>query len=384
MKRFLCRAAPVQRGGWGFLRTRASRTSVPLCRFNPHNVHDVYRPMSSSSYPEGESRWEDMFPPEEYNDPWDDKDETLRPLDYPPLDNSTRYVIQLLRDLHHGILGHDRPSTERCNRALELLSDPRNGGNRLEGRAKRADAILQGMELFYNYPNDRLPFSLPHPDFETYFSVLKLYAKEKGMSADEGPWRCQAIVERMQQRYNELGDVQVRPDSRTWNQVVSAWANCSDDEKALQAAKLLKQLETDGLEDASSYSHTLRACASSTTNERSKTLATEVALRVWKDFQQTEFSANSYMYTFLLGALGHIDDGERRDEQVEIAFLQCCQDGMVNAHVLHEFKGVASPHLYKSLMGVISEQENTDPVTLLMQVPAEWTRNGAAKTTWGW
>ena len=66
-------------------------------------------------YDESEN-WEDWFSREEYVDPWG---KVLEPLDYQPLDDDTRRVIQQLQDAYHGAAVDWQASpitTEQCNR----------------------------------------------------------------------------------------------------------------------------------------------------------------------------------------------------------------------------------------------------------------------------
>eukprot|EP00521_Asterionellopsis_glacialis_P012528 CAMPEP_0195295902 /NCGR_PEP_ID=MMETSP0707-20130614/18289_1 /TAXON_ID=33640 /ORGANISM="Asterionellopsis glacialis, Strain CCMP134" /LENGTH=345 /DNA_ID=CAMNT_0040357239 /DNA_START=263 /DNA_END=1300 /DNA_ORIENTATION=- len=345
--------------------------------------------MKLSLYDESDD-WEDWFSGAEYENAW----VTLEPLNYPALDNPTRTLVQLLQDLNHGInMGLDRPTTLRCNKMIENLSDTSLGGKKLKGRAQRADAILRQMQLFekiyHRNMSVRLPYELPLPNRDTYFAVLRLYANTSGGA--EIPHRCQEIIRQMQQASEDLADLDLRPDVIMWNQVLSAWAKSKHPEKAFQAASLLQELKKDAMEDSSSYGHVLRACAFSNINERSKKLGSEIAIRTWTEFESTDLDSTSYMYVFFLQALQHLDDPNRRSQQVEVAFLKCCQDGMVNSHVLHEFTKSASKGLFQSVVGKVLNNSNAPvpkdaaSITQLLQtLPHEWTRNANIKTGWGW
>lgn len=65
--------------------------------------------------------WEDWFGVE-YENPW----LGFQPLEDPMLDKSTRYLIEQLQDLYHGIVKNlDRPTTEQCNKVSHArLSAP--------------------------------------------------------------------------------------------------------------------------------------------------------------------------------------------------------------------------------------------------------------------
>jgi hypothetical protein len=58
------------------------------------------------------TNWQDWFGIE-YENPW----QGFRHLQDAALDQTTRFLIQQLQDLYHGILGpFDRPSTNQCKK----------------------------------------------------------------------------------------------------------------------------------------------------------------------------------------------------------------------------------------------------------------------------
>ena len=278
------------------------------------------------------------------------------------------------------------------------MSDTARGGKDLVGRAQRADDILRMMELFWEKTRQQEGEKVsmvqwPHPNRETHVGVLKLYARERHSPGNEIPLRCRAIVESMEKRGGSL-----RPDALVWNQVLSAWASCGDEYKALAAANLLKQMQKKSqaagvvvvvVVDASSYSHVLRACAKSNTSPASKELGGNVALQVWRDFHQHQpkLKASSYLYTFFLQACAYIKDPAIRDSEAEVAFLECCGNGKVNNHVLMEFQKTASPSVFDNLIGKVTNtmiSQKASAQSIFAQLPYEWTENADQKTNWGW
>jgi hypothetical protein len=62
--------------------------------------------------------WEDWFGVE-YENPW----LGFQPLDDQIRDKSTRYLIEQLQDLYHGIVKNlDRPTTEQCNKVSHIYT----------------------------------------------------------------------------------------------------------------------------------------------------------------------------------------------------------------------------------------------------------------------
>ena len=273
---------------------------------------------SSSVYYDDNEPWEEWFPSEEYENPWNSV--SLAPLDHIVWDNQSRFILQLLRDMFNISLTRrgDRITTERCNAMIKKLLDDSNfildGDNRgaaqpshlIEQRALRAHAILRSMELFLplqeRYQNVKLPVALPVPNHETYWNVLKLYASRFLHGDRDIPLTCLAIVERMEELYLSSSSMssplvkkhrsELKPGVLHYNLVLCAWGNSKDPRRPLEAAKLLQQLEAKEaggagkLTDASSYGHTLRACLSleqrgQRMTTEFKELAPEVAVRIW-------------------------------------------------------------------------------------------------------
>ena len=239
--------------------------------------------------------------------------------------------------------------------------------------AHRADALLQCMELFRNIDpkdsNAKLPYKLPHPDFHTYQSVLSLYGRTDGLSAEEGPERCQAVVKRMEQQSHEFGDLSLRPSSFAWNQVLQAWSTCTHPEKAFFAANLLQHLKRDGLCDDFSYNHVIAACAFSSNQGRSKKLGSQVAIKVWHEMISKDIRCTSRSFHFYLTACSYILDAKQRDHEVEAAFCKCRDEGKVSNYVLKSMKQAASPALQEKLLG--DHQAANDAA----KFPSSWTRN---------
>jgi hypothetical protein len=340
---------------------------------------------SNSSIYDTSDNWRDWFAPAEYQNPWQEGDTfCLHPLDIPQLDRESRFVLQLLQDMYHIGLTKttDRVTTERCRRILTRLAEESSSSNTSKialQTAKRADAILQAMELFLDlqrrYETTPLPLPLPVPNYESYWTVLRLYASKFVNGTKEIPLRCHEIVSTMQ----ESGQLELQPTSVHWNQVLCAWANCDDKERSIHAAQLLQSLHAQNLTDASSFSHTLRACVSvanrgQVRDAKSSTLAGQVAMRVWGVLQEQDersphaIRMDSYLYVHFLRAIP-----DQKEAIVERTFQECCQRGKVNPHVLREFQAVASPQLQSKLLGIKrSNNSSQAPLKLIRKLPQEW------------
>jgi hypothetical protein len=309
------------------------------------------------------------------------------------LDKSTRYVVQLLYDLYHNVSHHtlDRATTQRCNVALSKLSEIAmpNYQSALSGSiSMRAYEILQGMELFYGKSMDER-MVLPHPTGETYLMVLRMFAKDPLGN----PQLAQAVVERMQQRYDELpGQLEMQPNVVHWNQVLSAWAVTAlpdvQAEKAFHAATLLQRLKSMEILDMSSYSHVLRACAKSDVSPKSKQLGAGVAIKVYKEARKrTGLEPTTYLFTFFLQACSYISDPAKRDQEARTAYFDCANAGCVNSHVIAAFQGAASPQMFRDTFDGGSQRRlDDDPSAsaLLRRLPKSAIRNANLTKESGW
>lgn len=228
----------------------------------------------------------------------------------------------------------------------------------VEQYAFRADAILQCMQLFLNIvPQDsvnvRLPYPLPLPNRDTYVHVLTLYSKCKQLAAKRGPLRCLEIVEQMKQQSNQMGDLVLQPIAHDYNKVLVAWGTSQSPQKAYYAAELLLQLKKDGLCDDQSYTHVLRACAFSKLddNAQAEILAARIAVKVYHDMLKRQIKCTPLTYSYYLRACAFLDNERQRDAEVEEAFRKCRSEGNVDDTILVRLKNVASPSLWKQLMG---------------------------------
>jgi hypothetical protein len=87
-------------------------TSVFPVQHGDINMTRHYNSSLTSESNSSSENWEDWFGVE-YENPW----LGFQPLDDPVLDKSTRYLIEQLQDLYHGIVKNlDRPTTEQCNK----------------------------------------------------------------------------------------------------------------------------------------------------------------------------------------------------------------------------------------------------------------------------
>ena len=188
------------------------------------------------------------------------------------LDRHSRWVIELLQSMYHdgnvGSLSNiDVITTSRVHFLLDQLLQLSSSTNAAASVtdtitpsihswqcAERGRALLEAMELFIPWHRElvqrqqehpdrpiriKRPLPLPNPD--TYSKVLRLYAiKYLHGSKDEypAPQLCLELLQRME-THGAFPATVVH-----WNQVLSAYANCKDVDRPIQAAQLVYKLST--------------------------------------------------------------------------------------------------------------------------------------------
>jgi hypothetical protein len=376
-----------------------------------HHEETSENPQVLSIYDESPD-WRDWFrSSQEYQNAWstDAGDTTtIEPLDAADpmsmLDRQSRFLLDLLHKLHQ--IGWtktvDRVTTERVHGMLHQLSKiPDQSSHSHWQRAERARLLLEAMEVFesYRYQRDdepKLPLVLPLPTHETYWRVLRMYANKflHGTTTrtldQNAAERCHALVQRM----SESQRLELQPTAMHWNQVLSAYANGLDDERPLKAAQLLYELDAKGLTDASSFSHTLRACVSvsgrgQVATPKFEKLAISVASRVWKGLQQSNSGIDMESYHFVhmlrVSRNFHLHETDQRDKLAQSTFQQAGDAQKVNVHVLQELLQVASPKLMQRIVG--TKEYSKDPLQLIHQVPSTWIEpvaEGSNKNPYEW
>lgn len=325
------------------------------------------------------SDWREWFQSPEYRNAWS-VDDVVPLEENQVLDRQSRFLLNLLNKLHQVSLTTtvDRVTTLRIHAMLQRLEDlPDKSSNAMWQKAERGRALLEAMELFEPLRREHgLPLELPLPTQETYWRVLRMYGSKylhgsQALNRDV-PQICLDIVQRMQD--SQL--LELQPTVLHWNYVLSAYANSSEEERPLKAAELLYSLDAKGLTDASSFSHTLRACVSMTarhqkTSPRFEQLGTMVAKRVWKGLKLSEtIQSQPFHYVHMLRVGRNMKTETERDEFVKEIFEEATQARMINVHVLNEFLRVATPALVQKVLG--KKNYSTDPLQLIRQIPSDW------------
>lgn len=317
-----------------------------------------------------------------FDNPWDTGSTRLANLSDPVADTVTRHVIQLLQELY--LTGRprsaDRITTERCNTVLQRLVS-------IADSSDRAHAILELMRLFRRDPtSQRQPMEFPFPDRDTYRHVLQIDSSRNGGGR---PWRTHALVEEMERRYREEGELALKPHAFHWNCVLLAWKETDDWEKSVHAARVLFDLHEKDRQilNVTSYMTVLRICAHQHANEKAAVLGANVAIKLWQIvieagemMKEDILDFPSHFYSVFLQAIRCLpNDNDLRWQYFGRCFGRACQQGKVNAVVLNEFLVHSrSRRLSDTYLGEYKEQVRglspEDAVKVLMQkIPSSWT-----------
>jgi hypothetical protein len=369
-----------------------------------HRVRSLY---------DSSTDWKDWFSAAEYTSPWENENSWLDhnpvSLDFAPADYATRHLVQLLQELFHAgqPLTDDRITTERCNHALQLLLEM----NEIQGRAFRADAILQTMELFDTYHSStivdadpessssslrqqqrqrlqprKLSLEIPKPNRYTYNTLLQLYARTRG--SREIPLRCQALVQKMEWRYRVLGELDMKPHVFHWVQVLLAWKECTDWDKAAHAAKIFLEKRAEGLVDVTAYITLLRICGHNHANDKAALLGANVAVKLWQVVmeEESEHAAGgptvedlpSHFYGHFLQAIRSLPPGSMREYYFDSCYAAACKHGKVNDVIINEFiVHVNSPKVFGQWLAPYKDRIRGKPLKqavgiLFRCIPVEW------------
>lgn len=336
------------------------------------------QPIKPPQYPKSafdeSPNWRDWFHPAEYENPWDNSSSRFQfPLDHGPADATTRHLIQLLQQFH--TFAHT--TTEHCNAVLEDLLELSIGQPSI---AERAYAILENMEFLEDthrklpQMGEKLARPLPKPNRTTYNSVLKIFAKTV-TSKEKGPELAKRIVERMQERYEDYQELELRPNAFHWNCVLLAYMECDDPERAILALKLM--LDEAAQLDASSYIHLLRMCVKTE-------IGANVAVRMWQETLEKRNDIPelpSVFYSHFLQAIRSLPTGRLRSLYFDECFSRARKFGKVNRYILKEFfLHNRSDELFKKHLGSYQRQiygmQAEDAMRrLLSLIPSEWSQH---------
>eukprot|EP00977_Amphora_coffeiformis_P001907 scaffold362_cov176-Amphora_coffeaeformis.AAC.33 len=217
-------------------------------------------------------------------------------------------------------------------------------------------------------------------------SVLFAWAN----SGDTNSSKAAAHVEYMENEY-AAGNVELRPDTRSYSLLLSAISKSTGHDKARKALDVINRMKeqirrgNQGVTmDEHHYSLAINACAFSNADIDSEVEAFQIATKLFEEVMNTpDLQPTSLTFGWFIQACGRLRVPEAiRNAYIERAFNLCCERGLVNDFVLRRLLGAGPEDLLGKLLAPlkISSSWKLGRVNVSM-LPAAWTaRTGKRKS----
>jgi hypothetical protein len=268
----------------------------------------------------------------------------LNPLFGDSRETSVRRVVELLQELtlahHRSALRSVKPTTIHYNDALEALAASHH-----REALEQAQALLKTMQES-SAADENSSDILPNAD--SYKWVLEAHVKSKEPNKLES---AKTILQCMQDNYCHDKTASNNPNTKL----------------ALETANSI----------VGAVNAFVRVCASvRPTSTEQNTQVLREALRAVRELHSTyHVHPNSESYAEVLRvAKNLLSVGKERSRILKDIFQTCCDQGLVDEHVLQALKGAASEDQY--IEWVIAESQDVEGTRM---VPEQWTRNVGAR-----
>lgn len=254
-----------------------------------------------------------------------------------------------------------------------------------------------------------------HPNTRTYSSVIDAWSRSNHPTAAK---RAQQILNEMEQRYAQTGDVTVRPNTIAYSTVINAHARSRDMErKARSALGVLKKMESlyrsgenvEARPTIVSYNSVLNACASTyglggdggidedhgmgrnskndpiiADGERQQNyhqlLVLDIVKRLYHQIlsPKSEIRPDHFTYGTVLKACANLTLPRDGDDEtlafIRQVFSRCCEDGQVSFGVCFQLRQAVPTYLYRELIPP-EAIDATKGHFIMSHLPPAWTRN---------
>lgn len=216
-------------------------------------------------------------------------------------------------------------------------------------------------------------------------SVLMAYATSAAKN-EQASFRAEELLNEMERGY-AAGVASLRPDTKSYGLVMSAWSKSCSAHKARRALQLLRHMEKiqrEGNDQAQvgehAYSLVINTCAFCNDAVDVEMDAFEIAVQIFDEMlSSSDKSPSSLTYGWYIQACGRLRvSHEKRAKEIEKAFKRCCDDGLLNDFVLHRLKGAASDDVFLSLFSRTALSNLKDArkhKVFIDQLPSKWRRN---------
>lgn len=200
--------------------------------------------------------------------------------------------------------------------------------------SKRAEEILQTMLTRYQETGD---LSVK-PNVRTYTTIIDILAKGKTKGNTE---KAMMILDEME-RLCESGDTDSCPNVQTYTAAINCFARSKESDKAIKAVSILERMEEQyrrgniaARPNIVAYNAVLNACAYTEGDSASIETAFKLACVVFDDIRTSDYLIPTHVTygTFLAVCANLMPESEITDSLVEATFKRCARDGMVSKMV---------------------------------------------------
>lgn len=248
----------------------------------------------------------------------------------------------------------------------------------LSKSASKADALLSDMKKMNYAP----------PNFRTYTAVATAWAKTP--SDDRSLDRVKELVKEMEEvnadmEANTKGDIprakSVKPNTRTYTTLISAWAKSQEPTKAQEALKILKKMRTmaeggdmDVKPSVYTYNAVIDACSRCQGPGDHQVEALKIAFAVNKAIKaDSGVAANPTTFANLMKCAKYlIPRGEQRNSVATAVFEGAKKAGLANGAVLKEFVMCADRDVFDEVAGELVDMYGH---VSFDSIPKAWRKN---------
>lgn len=249
--------------------------------------------------------------------------------------------------------------------------------------SRRADALLKEMEEICAMGDSSLA-----PNIVMYNKVMSSWAKSGTRVAENMTVK---YLDRMTLLNGTEGEIQIRPNDRTFHTVIDAITNSQSETKAQKSLRILRRMDKlyqSGYKGAKpntlTYNNVLNAAASSdlSMDSFSKRKALDTAIFTLKELQSSQYGQPTEMtYSTFITACSNLlstEDEHSLRDIIENTFHQCKEDGQIGEMFLSRLKEAAPKDLYQDLLSDVVVT-NTNEVKV-DDLPQSWRCNVMTKS----
>jgi hypothetical protein len=225
------------------------------------------------------------------------------------------------------------------------------------------------------------------PNLEINRQVMNCVMHAWTLSGDEDAGlRAEVILANLERGYAS-GNLDLKPDTRSYGLALNAWSKSSTYGKAGRALDILRRMQKQRQDGNASvdpnehaYSLVINSCAFSNESEDEQKEAFEIATTLFDEMIQSDnIEPSSLTFGWFMQACArlHKADAASRQEWLMKAFKLCCERGLVNDFVLARFGAAATEEMYREAIAPAElslPKDNTYPRVSVSQLPKEWTR----------